>query len=423
MEDKSQVSGYRWVVLFVFALAMAMIEMHWVNFVPITSEAAEIFGVTPLKIGALSMLYMFLYVVFCIPASYVIDTYGLKVGVGFGAIIMAVFAVMKAMYPNDYQMIFYSYIGLAIAQPFIMNAMTKVGANWFPVAERGMAAGLAALSQYVGIALAMVLTPLFYDAYGMSGMLKIFAVASVVIALLFVVFCKEKPAVPPCSVVSDERIAVFAGLKHMFQQRDMVVTLVMFTIGLGIFNAITTWTEQILAPRGFDYIAAGNIGAALMVGGIVGAIILPIMSDKQRKRKPYLIICMLGMLPGMVGLTFLTSFWGVAVSAFFMGFFIMAAGPIGFQYGAEISYPAPESTSQGIILLVGQISGLAFIYMMDMFRLEDGSMTPFMIAFLVMMVFVVVLGATMLKESPLIIQDGHVIKNDGSDEEIAVIEA
>ena len=42
----------------------------------------------------------------------------------------------------------------------------------------------------------------------------------------------------------------------------------------------------------------------------------------------------------------------------------MSAGPIVFQYTAEITVPTPESTSQGILLLVGQISGVIIITIM-----------------------------------------------------------
>jgi hypothetical protein len=84
-----------------------------------------------------------------------------------------------------------------------------------------------------------------------------------------------------------------------------------------------------------------------------------------------------------------------------LGFFTMSAGPIGFQYGAELSYPAPESTSQGLLLLVGQISGAAFIYGMHAFRSGGGSMTPFMVLFIALTAFNVLL-CTRLKESELI---------------------
>lgn len=99
----------------------------------------------------------------------------------------------------------------------------------------------------------------------------------------------------------------------------------------------------------------------MLVGGVLGALIIPPISDKIKKRKPFLTLCMAAMLPGLIGLTYFTTFEPLMISGFVFGFFIMSAGPIGFQYGAEKSHPAPESISQGLILLVGQISGILFI--------------------------------------------------------------
>ena len=48
-------------------------------------------------------------------------------------------------------------------------------------------------------------------------------------------------------------------------------------------------------------------------------------------------------------------------ASFTLGFFVMSAGSLGFQYAAEVSYPAPESTSQGILLWVGQLTGMIFV--------------------------------------------------------------
>lgn len=140
----------------------------------------------------------------------------------------------------------------------------------------------------------------------------------------------------------------------------------------------------------------------MMVGGIIGAIILPVLSDKLRKRKPFLVITMAGVLPGLAGLTFFTGYGMLLAASFVLGFFIMSAGPIGFQYGAEVGHPTPESTTQGLILLSGQISGVIFIFAMDRLRSpETGSMTPFMIVFLALMLVSVVMAA-LLRESPLI---------------------
>lgn len=139
----------------------------------------------------------------------------------------------------------------------------------------------------------------------------------------------------------------------------------------------------------------------MMIGGIIGAVILPLLSDHYRKRKIFLTICMVCIVPGLAGLALAQDYTILMVSSFILGFFIMSAGPIGFQYAAEISYPAPESSSQGLLLLAGQISGIIFIFAMDAFRTSTGAMTPFMIAFIVLMIFNALLTLK-LKESNLI---------------------
>ena len=397
-----RVYGYRWVILVLFALLNAVLQMHWVNFAPITGEAAIYYGVSTLKIGFLSMSFMLVYLVVCIPASYVIDTFGIRVGIGIGAVLTGIFGLLKGLFADDFSMIMVCQIGLAVAQPFILNAITKLGAHWFPLAERATAAGLATLSQFIGIILVMVLTPLLLKSCSMRSMLMIYGVVSALVAVVFVAFMREAPPTPPSHITDQQRFNVFEGLRHMLRQRDMLLLLIIFFIGLGMFNAVTTWIEQILAPRGFGSEQAGIIGAVMMIGGIAGAIILPLLSDKLRRRKPFLLLAILGTVPGLVGLTFMTGYGALLVSGFILGFFIMAAGPIGFQYGAEISYPAPESTSQGLILLSGQISGVIFIYGMDAFRsATTHSMTPFLTVFIILCILNLLVGG-LLKESPLI---------------------
>ena len=400
--EKMKVYGYRWVVLFVFALINAIVQIHWVNFASITGEAAAFYGVTPMQIGLLSMSFMIMYIFLCIPASYMIDTYGLRIGVGIGAALTGIFGLLKGIYATNYTIIFISQLGLAVAQPFVMNAMTKVSAKWFPMDERATATGLAALSQYIGIIIALAVTPFIFKAYAMKGMLMIYGISSVVAAIAFLIFIKDSPPTPSSEYHDEDTVTVFAGINRMFKQRDMILLLILFFFGLGMFNAVTTWIEQILSPRGFNSEQAGLIGGVMMIGGIIGAVILPLLSDKLRKRKPLLILTMIGIVPGLIGLTFATGFPMLLVSGFILGFFIMSAGPIGFQYGAEISYPTPESSSQGMLLLAGQISGIIFIYAMDKLRITaTGSMTPFMIVF-VAMALVNILLAFLMKESLLI---------------------
>jgi cyanate permease len=218
-------------------------------------------------------------------------------------------------------------------------------------------------------------------------MLLIYGIVSMIAVVVFFALIKERPPTAPCRPDQEERSLVFEGLKESLRIKDFILLLIVFFVGLGVFNAVTTWIEDIVRPRGFSIVQAGNIGGLMIVGGIIGALVVPLLSDHYRKRTPYLLMAVTGATLGLVGITFATSYWLLLVSAFVFGFFLLSAGPVGFQYGAEVTYPAPEGTSNGLLLLMGQISGIVFILGMDSFKSpETGSMTLPLIVLIGLMV-------------------------------------
>lgn len=146
-----KVYGYRWVVLALFMLMVAVNQLLWITFAPITVDAASFFKVSDLMIGMLSMSFMIVYIVVSIPASWMIDTYGIKTGAGIGALLTGAFGLMRGWAGADFNLVLMAQIGIAIGQPFLLNSITKLSARWFPLEERATAAGLGTLSIYIGI--------------------------------------------------------------------------------------------------------------------------------------------------------------------------------------------------------------------------------------------------------------------------------
>ena len=354
------------------------------------------------------MSFMIVYIIVSIPASWVIDTYGIRVGVGIGAALTAVFGLLRGIWganPANYNLVLVAQIGIAIGQPFVLNAVTTVAARWFPMRERGTASGLGSLAIYLGILLALALTPYLTIHMQMGGMLMAYGIASAVAALVFVVFARERPATPPCPPGMEVRSLVLDGFKQMFREKGFILLLIIFFIGLGTFNAITTWIEDIVRPSGITSTQAGIIGGLMIAGGIVGALVIPSFSDKYRKRTPFITIALAGATLGLVGIAFATSYWLLLVAGFVMGFFLLSSGPIGFQYGAEITYPTPEGTSNGLLLMMGQISGILFIFGMDSLKSpQTGSMTLSLIGLIVLMALGLVLSF-FLKEPKTVITE------------------
>jgi MFS family permease len=113
----------------------------------------------------------------------------------------------------------------------------------------------------------------------------------------------------------------------------------------------------------------------------------------------------IGATLGLVGVTYASGYGLLLFAAFIFGFFLLSAGPVGFQYAAEITYPTPEGTSNGLVLLMGQISGIIFILGMDIFKSpETGSMTLPLLVLIGLLVLSMFL-ATRLKEAKTLLTD------------------
>jgi cyanate permease len=348
---------------------------------------------------------MIVYIVVSIPASWAIDTWGLRVAVGIGAALTGIFGLMRGLAASSYTLVLVAQIGIAVGQPFLLNAVTTVAARWFPVRERATASGLGSLSMYLGIFLGLGLTPILTAHFQIGGMLVAYGIAAVVAALVFFIFARERPATPPCPPGMEVRSLVFDGFKQMFRQRNFILLLVIFFVGLGTFNAVTTWIENIIAPRGFSSTQAGTVGGLMILGGILGALVVPSLSDRFRKRVPFILLALGGATLGLVGIAYAASYGLLLAASFILGFFLLSSGPIGFQYGAEVTFPTPEGTSNGLLILMGQISGIVFIFAMDAFKSpETGSMTTSLVVLIVLMAMSIILG-TLLREPKIFLTE------------------
>jgi MFS family permease len=400
MKDQSfRVYGYRWVVLGVFMLINLTMQMLWITYAPITGPAAKFYGVSDLQVGFLAMSFMITFIPLSFPASWVIDTYGFRKAVSLGAIFMGVFSILRGLAGTNYALVLLGSIGIAIGQPFLMNAWTKVPANWFSIDERATAVGLVTLANLVGTALGMVLTPILTEQLPIPTVQLIYGGVSALAAVLFIVLSREHPPTPPCPPGMEVRSLMLDGLKQIVKSTPFWLFVIVYFVGLGIFNGLSTWVENIIRPRGFTPTDAGTLGAMMILGGIIGAVVIPALSDKQHKRQRYMLLGVSLAIPGLVGVTFATSFWLLLVSAFWMGFFLISIAPIGMQYVAEVTYPAPEGTSNGVIQLFGQLS-VVFVYIMEAMQNADGAFTPSLLLSIGLLVLLIAVIGQMKDPQP-----------------------
>ena len=276
---------------------------------------------------------------------------------------------------SDYVLVLLATTGAAIAQPFLLNAWTTVSSQWFPRSQRATAVSLITLANLVGAGIGMALTPTLVRSMSISTVQLVYGGCALVAGVVFVAVARDRPPSPADLDGGTTETATMVGVRQALRVRPFVIFLAVVFVAMGVFNGLSTWVEEIVRPRGFSSVDAGNLGALLLLGGVTGAVVMSALSDRSGRRVPFMALALVVAAPALLWLTFADSLLGLNVAAFLVGFFMTSALPVGLQYAAEITAPLPEGTSNGLIQLFGQAS-VVVVFLMALTRTPDGSFVP-----------------------------------------------
>lgn len=189
------------------------------------------------------------------------------------------------------------------------------------------------------------------------------------------------------------------GIKQILRNRSVYLLSFALLIGSGIVNGVFTLIDGLDQEKGLGVDQGVLLVALLLLGGIIGSVVVPGISDGIRRRKPILLVGIFIAVPATIALVLVRSFAVETVLFFIMGFCMTGFTPLAYQYGAEITHPAPEGTSNGIFALVVQASGLLIVLMDALRGSFNNSYIP---SFLGLAVLLAASGALLfsLKESP-----------------------
>ncbi|MFW6067596.1 MAG: MFS transporter [Myxococcota bacterium] len=353
----------RWVVLAAYTAVAGVSQMLWLNFAPLLRQIQARYGVGELTASTLVLVFPFLYVVLSIPAGALIDRRGYRVGIGAGAVLQGAFSFLR-IWDESFWVLLAAQLGIAVAQPFILNGISKLVSDWFEEEHGGVATGVGTMGMYLGMALAMAATPPLVEALGLSGAMAVFAAISGSAAVAFLVLVRERSQVPATG--KRVRLAIRGN-------RDLLLLFGMSFLGLGFFNGITTWLEPLLARNGFDAVDAGAVGGAMIITGIFGAVVLPGLSDRLRRRKPFIIGCTAVALALLYPLGTTPSYGTLLMLGSLLGFFFLPAYAILLEMCSEVVGKEAAGMATGLLLLMGNAGGVAVVLAMPV--LSGGTLT------------------------------------------------
>jgi MFS family permease len=364
---------YRWVVLAVYMYVSALTQLYWLNFAAIETFVEERFSIPASTVMWFTLVFPLVQVVLSMPAGMVIDRRGFKYGVGIGALFTGIFAMIRLVNTDSFTILLISQLGIAIGQPFVLNGVTKLVMTWFPQKEEGAAVGLGSLALLVGMMVGLGATPALVQFLGFHTMLLIYGILGLLGILLFFLLVKPRPASPAREVEAQQEITGWQGIRHILKMRDFVILGFIALIGIGVFNGLATWLEKILNElHQIPMTDAGLIAAILILSGIIGCIVIPMVSDKMMRRKPFLLLASAVGTVSILALMVAKGFASNMVNGIFLGFFLISALPIMLTMSAEITGARFAGISVGYLQLLGNAAAVAIVPIMESMRNATG---------------------------------------------------
>ena len=387
-------SAYRWVVLSVFAFAIALTQFLWLNFAPIETAVRQELGISVFQVGLLTSIFPILSIILSAPVGTLLDAKGFRFTVSLGVIIMGISVLLRLKY-HSYIWLFAGQFGISVAQPFILNSVSKFASVWFDKDESVIANGLGSMAMFIGMIAAMVITPVLVTGKGFGYALYVYAGVTLFGCVLFLVLGKNNPSLSSSLKEEEKEYKGMDAYKSIFGMKDMLLLIAIMFIGIGFFNGLMTWMNELLSQNGFTEVQTGTIGGVIIGGGILGALVIPLLSDVLKRRKPFLIIATL--VGGTIVYPFLNtrSMATAIVLGAMVGFFVISLLPIILQMTTEIVGERLTGTATGLLMLVGSVGAVVVIYLMEWiknvtnsFRNSIWLMMAFFVAALVLSILI-----------------------------------
>ncbi|XP_028676336.1 feline leukemia virus subgroup C receptor-related protein 1 [Erpetoichthys calabaricus] len=381
--ESPQVKLYwrRFVVLTVFSLYSLVNAFQWIQYSIITNIFTHFYQVTNDKIDWLSVVYMVAYVPLIFPATWLLDTKGLRITALLGAGLNCAGAWIRcaSIRPDLFAVTAVAQTVAAVSQIFILGLPSRIAAVWFGPKEVSTACSVMVLGNQLGVAIGFLLPPVLVpntqdDLELMGHNIGIMfygtaAVATLLFVMTIFVF-QEKPPLPPSQsqavlpAWTPEGYSYRQSMKNLFKNIPFVLLIISYGIMTGAFYSLSTLLNQMIMTHYADEeVNAGRIGLTLVIAGMVGSVICGLWLDYTKTFKQTTVAVYVLSFIGMVVFTFtlnLDNIYIIFGTGGILGFFMTGYLPVGFEFGVEITYPEPEGTSSGILNACAQLFGIVF---------------------------------------------------------------
>jgi len=350
--DTARAPAVRWAILAIYALLAACTQLLWLSFAAIDTETAKVLHTDVGTVGDLAAIFPLVYVVLALPVGRRLDSHFTQ-SLGIGAVLTGGGALLRLIAPASFSVQLVGQFVIAAGQPFVLNSITKVAARYFPRSQRATAIAVGSVALFAGILASVLIAGPLFSAGGLGLVLTIEAIPSVIATVLMLLLLRV-----PAAYTDDASTSV--SLRWLVRDRFMWLLAGLIFIGMGVYNAVATWLQPVLAKFG-EGGAAGNLIAVLTTGGILGAAVLPPLVASRDQRRPMLIIALVFTAVAFAATDLRHDVVWLTIWLFATGFLLMACLPVVLDWSAVHAGSAREGAAAGFLLMSGNLGGVVLV--------------------------------------------------------------
>jgi len=407
-----QVYDIRWFILFVICLTSITTTINWICYSSIANYAARYYGVGYESINFISLLFIIASLLTGLLSFFAIEYFGIRTSIYLSAVLNLLGATTRLLssiskkdnvplidVTHKFTVLMIGQVLCAFASPFIQFISTKFSNAWFPDDQRVLANALCLTSNSLGLLIGAYLSPqIVYSPTEFTKQIEVLNYVTFSLSLLPLLLAlfirRSTPLTPPSfseynkinetlnQTINDSSqlvdgdkclftmmMSYWQQLKKLLKCKDFLILSFSFGLGLGLFDGLTTLSEQILCVRGYANDEVGLFTASMIFCGIIGSLITSVILDKTKKFEETAKICFCMCSLASIAFVLLQTYnndsvyikYSLYLSLCLIGLFGVPLLPVCMELAVECVYPISEAATSGILLSIGECFSIIMI--------------------------------------------------------------
>lgn len=149
-------------------------------------------------------------------------------------------------------------------------------------------------------------------------------------------------------------------MKQLFTNPSYILLLVSYNFLYGIYTTMGAVVSNLTSPYGYSTSETALFGASFILAGVFASFGFSVVLDRTNRYKLCLNILTFGACFSVLGVI-----WSLPsknellleLNLILAGIFVLPMIPVAYGFAVEITYPMPESVSNGMMIMISQLFG------------------------------------------------------------------